>query len=101
MLRGMVRVEQIWRFTLVALTPGAVGVIAISVVLAQEPGAPAPSQGAPGPRPFGMRGGPMMEEQKVVEQFDKNKDKRLDALERKAARAWLATNCPGRRGFGG
>jgi spore coat protein CotH len=43
-------------------------------------------------------GGP---EQKLVSQFDKNKDDRLDAEERKAARAWLAENGSRGRGFGG
>ncbi len=42
----------------------------------------------------------MGQEQKLVKQFDKNKDDRLDAEERKAARAWLAENSSG-RGFGG
>ncbi len=37
----------------------------------------------------------------VVQQFDKNGDKRLDADERKAARAWLKTNRPQRGGRGG
>ena len=36
-------------------------------------------------------GGPMQQERKVLAQFDKNGDKRLDAAERKAAREWLAT----------
>ena len=36
-------------------------------------------------------GGPMQQERKVLAQFDKNGDKRLDTAERKAAREWLAT----------
>ena len=56
-----------------------------------------------------QRGGfgpPMQQERKVVKQFDKNGDKRLDAAERKAAREWLAAQPAtgfGRRGgpFGG
>ena len=47
---------------------------------------------------FGF-GGPMQQERKVLAQFDKNGDKRLDATERKAAREWLATQPAG--GFGG
>jgi spore coat protein CotH len=43
----------------------------------------------------------MAQEQKIVAQFDKNKDNRLDVAERKAAREWLAANNTGRRGFGG
>jgi hypothetical protein len=62
------------------------------------PGGPGGFQGGP-PGPFGRgpMGGP---EQRLVKQFDKNKDNRLDAEERKAARAWLAENASG-RGFGG
>jgi hypothetical protein len=47
--------------------------------------------------PFGMLGG---EELKLVKEFDKNGDKRLDAQERKAARA-AAVNRGGGGGFGG
>ena len=57
--------------------------------------------GDPGPPPPFMRSIPMNEEQQVVDQFDKNKDDRLDAAERSAAREWLASNRPGRMGFGG
>lgn len=51
-------------------------------------------------------GGPNSEERKVLSQFDRNGDKRLDAGERAAAREFLARNArPGRgprgRGFGG
>ena len=47
-------------------------------------------------------GGPMQQERKVLAQFDKNGDKRLDAAERKAAREWLATQpAAGFGGFGG
>jgi hypothetical protein len=60
------------------------------------PGGPGGFQGGP-PGPFGR--GPMGQEQKLVKQFDKNKDDRLDNEERKTARAWLAEN--GARGFGG
>ena len=55
--------------------------------------------------PFGVAaqrfgfGGPMQQERKILTQFDKNGDKRLDATERKAARDWLATQPAG--GFGG
>jgi len=44
-------------------------------------------------------GGPMQQQRKILAQFDKNGDKRLDATERKAAREWLATQPAG--GFGG
>ena len=70
---------------------------------AQAP-APAPAdrvaQGGPPMGPFGGRG-PMGQERQIVAQFDTNKDDRLDAEERKAARAWLAENGSGGRGFGG
>lgn len=44
-------------------------------------------------------GGPMQQERKILAQFDKDNNKRLDAGERKAAREWLATQPAG--GFGG
>ncbi len=47
---------------------------------------------------FGF-GGPMQQQRKVLAQFDKDSNKRLDADERKAAREWLATQPGG--GFGG
>jgi hypothetical protein len=56
--------------------------------------------GPPMPAGRGGFGGP--QELKIVAQFDKNKDNRLNADERKAAREWLAANpVGGRRGFGG
>jgi hypothetical protein len=65
------------------------------------PGGPGPGgfQGGP-PPPFGGRG-PMGQEQKIVKQFDKDKDDRLNTTERKVARAWLAENgCCGGGLFG-
>src|SRR3954463_14071341 len=44
-------------------------------------------------------GGPMQQQRKILKQFDKDGNKRLDAGERKAAREWLATQPAG--GFGG
>ena len=44
-------------------------------------------------------GGPMQQQRRILAQFDKNGDKRLDAAERKTAREWLATQASG--GFGG
>jgi hypothetical protein len=67
---------------------------------APGPGGPGPGGFQGGPPPFGGRG-PMGQEQKVVKQFDQDKDGRLNAQERKAARAWLAENRFGGRGFGG
>jgi len=47
-------------------------------------------------------GGMMMSERKLVDQFDKDGDKRLNADERKAAREFMATNAAsGRGGRGG
>ena len=69
------------------------------VARAQAPGpGPGRFQGGPGGPPFG-RGGPGGE-QKIVAQFDQDKDDRLNVGERKAARAWLAENTSS-RGFGG
>ena len=68
---------------------------------AQGPGPAGPGPGGfqGGPPQFGR--GPMGQEQKILKQFDKDKDDRLNTEERKAARAWLAENSFGRRGFGG
>src|SRR6188474_1100462 len=69
---------------------------------AQGPGPGGPGSGGfqGGPPPFGGRG-PMGQELKVVKQFDKDKDGRLNNEERKVARGWLAENGPGNRGFFG
>ena len=64
------------------------------------PGGPGPGGVQGGPPPFGGRG-PMGQELKVVKQFDKDKDGRLNNDERKVARAWLVENGPGNRGFFG
>lgn len=75
---------------------------------AQQPGDLPPPDGGPGfdgppPGGPGRFGGPpsgVREDRKVVGQFDKNGDKRLDLAERKAAREFLAKN-PEPRGPGG
>ncbi len=87
---------------------GAIAVFAAenSAVTEFEPGRMAP--GFDGPPPFGA-GGPMQQEVKLVGQFDKNANGRLDPDERQAARAFIAQqkqNRPargpmGRPGFGG
>ena len=62
---------------------------------------PPPGRGFPGPR---GPGGPMRQERKLVKEFDKDGDERLNVEERKAARESLANQPnnrrPGRRGFG-
>ena len=62
-----------------------------------------PPPGAMGPQGPGM--GPMMGERALVAQFDKDKNKRLNADERREARLWLesqpATGPGGRGGRGG
>src|SRR5688572_18403039 len=74
-------------------------------VRAQGPGGPGPGM-APGgfqggPPPAFGRGGQMGQNRKIVEQFDRDNDERLNLEERKRARAWLAENSFGGRGFGG
>ena len=59
---------------------------------------PAPPEGD-GPRRFGPPG--MNEERKIVKQFDKDGDKRLDKTERMEARAFLKENPAPQRGPGG
>jgi len=55
---------------------------------------PPPFMGGPPP------GGPMQEERKILSQFDKNADQRLDRTERAAAREFLKQNPESRRGGG-
>ncbi|HET7218041.1 MAG TPA: CotH kinase family protein, partial [Vicinamibacterales bacterium] len=101
---------------LLGVVAGLGGYVLLTVVLdtparAQSSAAPqAQQQGPPpGPPPFGSggfggpggRGGPFGQERKIVAQFDKNNDKRLDSDERTAAREWLETQGGGFRGFGG
>ena len=70
-------------------------VAALGIALAMLPLAAVAQRGAFGP--------PMQQERKVLKQFDKNGDQRLDAAERQAAREWLASQPAqgfGRRGGG-
>ena len=89
----MVHPSSQWRITVVMSTPQltralklvAVAMTAIPIALTAQRG-------------FGP---PMQQERKILKQFDTNRDKRLDATERKAAREWLATQPAtgfGRRG---
>lgn len=61
------------------------------------PGGFGAGPGGFGPGGFGP-GGPMQQEAKLLAQFDKDGDKRLNATERKAALEYLAQNPNGRRG---
>ncbi len=84
------------------LVAAAVAVVRLSSS-AQGPVGP----GGPGGASPPFAGLPGMEERKILAQFDKDGNTRLDATERKAAREWLATQPAtgfggfgGRRGFG-
>ncbi len=57
----------------------------LAPIASAQDGPPPPAEGAAprGPSPMGRA------EQKIAKQFDANEDRRLDAAERKAARAWL------------
>lgn len=85
-------------------TAGLIGTLAAAALLpwalaAQGQGAP---QGPPGPPGQGRGGPPAIQgDRPIVAQFDKNGDKRLDADERREARAWLEANGGGRAGRGG
>jgi hypothetical protein len=74
---------------------------------APPPEAPGGGRGMGGPGPFGPGGfgfgGPLQQEIKVVKQFDRDGDKRLNADERQAARQYLREQRSGRGpgGFGG
>jgi hypothetical protein len=73
--------------------------LALAFALSWAPGAA--SQFPPGNPPFGPGpGGPAGSELQLVKQFDKDGDKRLNAEERKAARAYLAASRT-QGGFGG
>jgi hypothetical protein len=84
-------------------TPVFAALYACTVLFAQpeprpgfRPGGPPPGFGPLGPE----LGGPGPRERKVVKDFDKDGDKRLDAAERKAAREFLDKE-PRRGPFGG
>jgi spore coat protein CotH len=59
--------------------------------LAIERDAQGPGWPGPGPGGGGRGLGGVQPDREVVAQFDRNGDKRLDAAERKAARAWLSS----------
>ena len=99
--------------TIARLLPGTAALACAIAVFAQtDPGAPPTANGFPptpggpgfgGPPGFGPGGpgGPgMMPDRKVLKQFDKNNNRRLEAEERKEARACLAKE-GGNRGPGG
>src|SRR3954467_13703303 len=82
---------QVGLLAVTAVLCGFVGMAfgPLSRTSAQAPGG-FRGQGPGGPGGRGGFGG-MQQERKVLDQFDKNKNKRLDLAERTAARAWLAT----------
>src|SRR6476620_10241072 len=100
---------QIGLLAVTAVLCGFVGMAfgPLSRTTAQAPSGFRGQGGPGGPGGFGGRGGfgGMQQERKILAQFDKDKNKRLDLAERSAARAWLATQGNsgpgGRRGGGG
>ena len=94
---------------LLGLVAGLAGYFLLNAVLHSAPAQAQAPQTPPGPErfqppPFGPGrgpGGPNAEARKIVGQFDQDKNGRLDAAERTAAREWLATQGGGQRGFGG
>jgi hypothetical protein len=72
------------RLRLVLSLAALSGAVASSVSLNAQPGG---LQGGPGV--FGGRGGPGGEQMRIVAQFDRDGDQRLNVDERKEARAWL------------
>jgi spore coat protein CotH len=94
---------------LLGLAAGLAGYFLLNMVLHSAPAqAQAQTQAPQKPQrfqapPFGPGRGPggPAEERKILAQFDKDKNGRLDAAERGAARDWLATQGGGMRGFGG
>ena len=84
------------RLVRLGLSCGLVAAVVAGVQLSSAaqgpagPGAPG-AQGGPGGAVPPFAGGlPGLEERRLVDQFDKDGNKRLDAAERKAAREWLA-----------
>jgi hypothetical protein len=83
-----------------------IAAIALAGLAPLTGGAQVVPQGPPPPGMAGVQGrgmGPMQTERKVVEQFDKNGDDRLDAAERRDARVWIESQPaqgPGGRGRG-
>jgi spore coat protein CotH len=105
--RGTARERRVTRVQagLLMLVLAMAVAAAVMMLGARSARAQGPGTGAPVPPPpqgggFG-RGGPMSEERKIVAQFDRDANERLDAAERKAAREWLATSGNGPRRFGG
>jgi len=74
--------------------------LAVAVVVSAFAQVPRAGQGPPGPPGGpGFQGAPAMpRERAIVAQFDKDKDGRLNAAERKAAREFLASQPAGGRG---
>src|SRR5689334_10925984 len=102
---------QVGLLAVTAVLCGFVGMAfgPLSRASAQGPGGPGGPGGFRGQGPAGRGGfgGMQQQERKVLEQFDKDKNKRLDLAERTAARVWLATQpgsgpggMGGRRGGG-
>jgi spore coat protein CotH len=89
---------------LLGVVAGLGGYFLLTTVLHSPARAQVVQPAVQGPFPGGPSRGPGFggEERKVVAKFDKNDDKRLDTVERKAAREWLASDAAGGpRGFGG
>ena len=85
---------------LLGVVAGLSGYLLLTNILHAPARAQGPGVGGfQGPPGFGPGGFPGGGERKVVAQFDKNGDNRLDSAERKAARESLAAD-PGPRGFG-
>ena len=95
---------QVGLLAVTAVLCGFVGMAfgPLSRTSAQGPPGGFRGQGPGGPGGRGGFGGMQQQERKVLDQFDKDKNKRLDLAERTAARAWLASQpASGPGGFGG
>ena len=94
-----------WSRSVACATRVAAPLAVCAAALALQPwfvlSAQGPGWQGPGPGGGGRGFGGVQQDREVVAQFDKNGDNRLDAVERKAAREWLASQPvfgPGGRG---
>src|SRR4051794_28666319 len=86
-------IDKQQRFTMRLLGSASL-LISVVVIAHWSQAQPAQEKGGFDNKAFGKKG-PMMENRKLVKQFDRDSDGRLDSEERQAARAFLKREGPG------